>query len=202
MGRRGRILSPRNCFLLFVCFFFACCAAVRRRFARRGQTAVRGNSGVQNIPSRSERAGQHSRECVSVRCGLRRHDAVAQGGLRWRCGGRRMRIAAAPVLPDGGRPVGTAWKDFESGVSSPVLPPAARRCTASLRLPRRICSPRARYCGIATQGNLRCLSFSFPLSQRAGQRRRRVLTLLVSATFEEQHGLCGGAACRENRRSM
>ena len=40
LGRRGRILSPRSRFLLFVCFFFACCAAGRRRFARRGQTAV------------------------------------------------------------------------------------------------------------------------------------------------------------------
>ena len=98
------------------------------------------------FPPRSERAGQHSRECVSVRCGLRRHGAVAQGGLRWRCGGRRMRIAAAPVLPDGGRPVGTAWKDFESGVSSPVLPPASRRV-------RRRCDYRGgfarRGCGIA-----------------------------------------------------
>ena len=164
MGRHGKILNPRSRFLLFVCFFLPAARRDGVALLAACKPQCVGNRGVQNLPSRSERAGQHSRECVSVRCGLRRHDAVAQGGLRWRCGGRRVRFAMPPVLPDGGRPVGTAWKDFESGVSSPVLPPAARRV-------RRRCDCRGgfarRGCGIAaSQRRGICGVYHFPSRSR------------------------------------
>ena len=93
------------------------------------------------LPSRSHRERASARWARPVRCDLRRLSGRPHGpcsALRWVCRGEMVYAGASaagacgllchPSWPDGGRAFGTAWKDFESGVSSSVLPPAARRC--------------------------------------------------------------------------
>ena len=102
MGRHGKILNPRGRSLLFVCSFSP--AARRDGIALLAACKPQcvGNRGVQNLPSRSERAGQHSRECVPVCCGLRRlfwRPCGPWGALRRAC--RRKAVCAGAAAAGG-----------------------------------------------------------------------------------------------------
>ena len=95
------------------------CRALRRAGSRTGNPRS-----FPVFPSRPERAGQHLSECFLGRCVLQRQSGDVQqpvASLQMttaarRCAGlmaARVLFAAPPVLPDGGRPVGTARKDLE-----------------------------------------------------------------------------------------
>ena len=113
--------------------------------------------------------------------GLWRSGRKARAAER-RCAGpvaARVRIAAPPVLPDGGRPVGTAWKGFESDVALLLFPPALRRCEASLRslrkLPKHVendgVSNLPSRSGRAGQHSIECVPARCVLQRRPGRRR-------------------------------
>ena len=91
----------------------------------------------------------------------------------------RVMLAAPPVLPDGGRPVGTARKGFESDVALLLFPPALRRCEASLRWPRKLpkhvenggVSNLPSRSGRAGQHSIECVPARCVLQRRPGRRR-------------------------------
>ena len=188
MGRQGRIW---NCVRIFSAAGFA--AAMRRRCTCRGRSKPQRveNSGVLEFSfplCKSGPAFDRMRSCAlrfaaaaGLTRGLWRSGCEARAAER-RCAGpvaARVRIAAPPVLPDGGRPVGTAWKGFESDVSLLLFPPALRRCEASLRSPRKLpkhvesggVSNLPSRSGRAGQHSIECVPARCVLQRRPGRRR-------------------------------